>query len=96
MSGYEQARGRGRDGLIRELAEFRLINDLARLMLSKWHERGPLLLGRSTMTNFQSCAGGIVWMTIAALLMLATFEPVAVAQPSDAGTPRAVAPHSAV
>ena len=28
------------------------------------------------MTNLQSFAGGIVWMAVAAILMLATFEPV--------------------
>ncbi len=30
------------------------------------------------MTNFQSLAGGAVWMAIAAMLMLMTFEPVSV------------------
>ncbi len=37
------------------------------------------------MTNLQSIAGGAIWIAIATLLMLATFEPVAteqVAQPA--------------
>lgn len=32
------------------------------------------------MTNLQSLAGGMVWSAVAALLMLVTFEPVAVAK----------------
>jgi hypothetical protein len=32
------------------------------------------------MTNLQSIAGGAVWIAIATLLMLATFEPVATEQ----------------
>ena len=28
------------------------------------------------MTNLQSIGGGMVWMAVAAVLMLATFEPV--------------------
>jgi hypothetical protein len=32
------------------------------------------------MTNFQSLAGGAVWIAIAAMLMLMTFEPVSVEQ----------------
>jgi hypothetical protein len=30
------------------------------------------------MSNFHSFAGGAVWMAVAAILMLATFEPVSV------------------
>ncbi|HEX8535797.1 MAG TPA: hypothetical protein VF662_16680 [Allosphingosinicella sp.] len=30
------------------------------------------------MSNFQSFAGGAVWMAVAAILMLMTFEPVQV------------------
>ncbi len=33
------------------------------------------------MTNLQSCAGGFVWVAVAAILMLATFEPVSVGTP---------------
>ena len=32
------------------------------------------------MTNLQSFAGGVVWMAVAAILMLITFEPVSVEQ----------------
>jgi hypothetical protein len=32
------------------------------------------------MTNLQSIAGGAIWIAIATLLMLATFEPVATEQ----------------
>jgi hypothetical protein len=32
------------------------------------------------MTNLQSIAGGALWIVIATLLMLATFEPVAIEQ----------------
>ena len=32
------------------------------------------------MSNLQSFAGGAVWMAVAAILMLATFEPVSVEQ----------------
>jgi hypothetical protein len=39
------------------------------------------------MTNFQSIAGGAVWMAIAAILMLMTFEPVSVGH--DAAAPAA-------
>jgi hypothetical protein len=38
------------------------------------------------MTNLQSFAGGFVWVAVAAVLMLVTFEPVTVEQ-----TPSAVA-----
>jgi hypothetical protein len=45
------------------------------------------------MTNFQSVAGGAVWIAIATLLMLVTFEPVSTEQVTlpavtlaDAGT----------
>ena len=34
------------------------------------------------MTNLQSIGGGMAWMTAAALLLLATFEPVSVARTS--------------
>ncbi len=32
------------------------------------------------MTNLQSFAGGFVWVAVAAILMLVTFEPVSVEQ----------------
>ena len=32
------------------------------------------------MTNLHSCAGGFVWMAVAGILMLITFEPVTVEQ----------------
>jgi len=32
------------------------------------------------MTNLHSCAGGFVWMAVAGILMLITFEPVTVKQ----------------
>ncbi len=32
------------------------------------------------MTNLQSLAGGAVWVAVAAILMLITFEPVSVDQ----------------
>jgi hypothetical protein len=39
------------------------------------------------MTNLQSIGGGITWMVAAALLLLATFEPVSVSRaPAQAET----------
>ena len=32
------------------------------------------------MSNFQSVAGGAVWVAVAAVMMLITFEPVSVEQ----------------
>ena len=43
------------------------------------------------MTNFQSFAGGFVWMAVAALLMLITFEPVSVEQTPSAAVPQVTA-----
>ena len=40
------------------------------------------------MTNFQSFAGGAVWMAIAAILMLMTFGPVPVGQEAAAPAAR--------
>ncbi len=36
------------------------------------------------MTNLQSFTGGFVWVAVAALLMLITFEPVSVEQKPSA------------
>ena len=44
------------------------------------------------MTNFQSFAGGTVWVAIAAVLMLITFEPVSVEQQRAAPIVTAEAP----
>ncbi len=40
------------------------------------------------MTNLQSLAGGTVWIAVAAILMLITFEPVSIEkkQPTALGT----------
>ncbi len=35
------------------------------------------------MTNFQFAAGSFIWSAIAAVLMLATFEPVTTQQPQE-------------
>ncbi len=35
------------------------------------------------MTNFKSIGGSVVWMAVAAVLMLATFEPVSRAPRHD-------------
>jgi hypothetical protein len=37
-----------------------------------------------TMTNLQSIGGGVVWMVAAALLLLATFEPVSLSGAASA------------
>ena len=37
------------------------------------------------MTNMQSLAGGVVWMAVAAILMLITFEPVSIDEKPAAG-----------
>jgi hypothetical protein len=39
---------------------------------------------RNTMTNLQSFTGGFVWVAVAAILMLITFEPVSVEQKPSA------------
>ena len=44
------------------------------------------------MTNFQLFAGGAVWMAIAAVLMLMTFEPV----PAGHGAPAPAARHATI
>ncbi len=45
------------------------------------------------MTNLQSFAGGAVWVAVATLLMLITFEPVSVDQkPAAAASQVAEAP----
>jgi hypothetical protein len=60
------------------MAEIRPSGELARLMLIRSSNDRGIVQRRSKMTNFQSLAGGAVWMAIAAMLMLMTFEPVSV------------------
>ena len=43
------------------------------------------------MTNLKTITGGIAWMATAALLLLATLQPVPVKQHSDTGFAQAVA-----
>ena len=43
------------------------------------------------MSNFQSVAGGAVWIAIAAVMMLITFEPVSVEQKPAAAASQVVA-----
>ena len=44
------------------------------------------------MTNLQSIAGGALWIAVATLLMLVTFEPVATNQPAAPDFVLAAAP----
>jgi hypothetical protein len=53
-------------------------------MLSIPQQRQARFQRRNTMTNLQSCAGGFVWVAVAGILMLITFEPVTVEQNSGA------------
>lgn len=62
-------------------AEIRRSPSLARLMLSGWQQQqADIFKGETNMSNLQSFAGGALWVAVAAILMLATFEPVAIEQ----------------
>ena len=50
---------------------------VARLvLLSPGSDLNVFFQGRMNMTNLKSIAGGMAWMAMSALLMLATLEPV--------------------
>ena len=61
---------------------------MARLMLSMSGNGHETVQRRITMSNFQSFAGGAVWMAVAAILMLMTFEPVQVGHEAAAPAAR--------
>jgi hypothetical protein len=53
---------------------------LARLLLNDPATGEKISQGELTMTNSHSIGGSMVWIAVAAVLMLVTFEPVSTAQ----------------